>query len=520
MAVSFVAVGTSAEANNAGITPGLPTRQAGDLLVAVVGLRSNTATVSVSSGSGWTSRISYASQWSSGANSIHIFTRQASGDSGDAVTFAPSSGASGVDIIGCIFAVRDADLSDPISAYSGAYGTSTQEDIGPTASLTVPDIGSLAVVVGSKANDSSSSPGTEIATPSGWGYIFVEDSVAGDDLLVGAFYLVTSGAGQTVDDGTLDVRPTSGPDSWAALTFTIAPPASGVEGQSAATLAAATVDATGRAGVSASGTPHLSRASVSAGAKVQTHGSLAQTLSAGLCVADATLPVDGSGSCRLTATGPAATGRVGVASHLSAALGPGKAQAAAQVVMSGSVAAVLQPATVEAGAGDGITGLGGGTLRAAPAAATGAVAVSGHVAGGLADAQAHSAAEATIRGAGAVGLAEATADGCGKARIGAQIAATLVPATVGSSTSGHSQGHLAAALLPDDLQASGRTVVRGGVAERLAAATDSGAGRVAVAAALAVGLGAAAGSRAGGRGRGERHHRLRVKNILTQGGKT
>lgn len=216
MAVAFRAAGASSESNYAALTPGLPTRQAGDVLVLVGTLRSTAATLSITSGTGWTQRIDFASGWASGANRIYVWTRTATNDANDAVTITPGNGASGVDVLANVFSVSGANTNAPIQtspAPATTYSTATTEDIA-TAALTVTTAGSLAVVAGHKANDSGASP--EILTPSGATSIHINDSTAGDDALMGIFCKVTSTGNESVDFGTLDVQTPSGPPATRA----------------------------------------------------------------------------------------------------------------------------------------------------------------------------------------------------------------------------------------------------------------------------------------------------------------
>lgn len=236
MAVAYIGTGTWIEVLNTAITPGLPTRAADDVLVAVIALRSRTATVSVTSGSGWTERINYPSSWSSGTDRIYVFTRTATNTTADNVTFTPSGGDATVDVVGFIFSARGADLSNPFqTTYSTYSDTATNEDI-PTTALTVAKAGSMAVVVGIKANDSGAT--TEILTPSGWTVIMLDDSTLGSDILLGSYYKITSADNESANPGTLDVQPSSSAASVSSVIFAIQEPASGTSYDNSLTVTA------------------------------------------------------------------------------------------------------------------------------------------------------------------------------------------------------------------------------------------------------------------------------------------
>ena len=236
MAVAYIGTGTWTEVLNTAITPGLPTRAADDVLVAVIALRSRTATVSVTSGSGWTERINYPSSWSSGTDRIYVFTRTATNTTADNVTFTPSGGDATVDVVGFIFSARGADLSNPFqTTYSTYSDTATNEDI-PTTALTVAKAGSMAVVVGIKANDSGAT--TEILTPSGWTVIMLDDSTLGSDILLGSYYKITSADNESANPGTLDVQPSSSAASVSSVIFALQEPATGTSYDNSLTVSA------------------------------------------------------------------------------------------------------------------------------------------------------------------------------------------------------------------------------------------------------------------------------------------
>ena len=462
MAVSFIGVGTDAESANSPITPGLPARQTGDLLVAVVGLRSRTATVSVTSGSGWTQRLDHASGWASGANRITVFTRTASGNSGDGVTFTPSGGDATVDVIGHIFSVRGANNDNPIAGSAGSYGTANNEDI-PTPPLTVAPAGSMAVVVGSKANDSGASP--EILTPSGWSVVRINDSTLGDDLLLGTFYRVTTGGNETMSAGTLDVQTPSSAASWAALTFAVAPAAGEIIGALGATLAAAAATAAGKAALIGSGGGAPGAASTAALAHAQTHGALSFTPAAASCAS--------AGANRVAAVSSGLPGAV-------TATGAGKAAVSAFAVVGLSAAA-------DVGSGDAaILAQAAVRLHRATVSASGGanhLPITSNVTAALVAAAVAAAGRATIAGSLDSGMIAAQAHSAGNARVGAALVVGLTPADAQAHSRARSAGAAAAALTPSLLHVLSVSALRG-TAEQLpqlpAAAALAGVGRAIV----------------------------------------
>lgn len=229
MAVTFGAAGTGNASSNSSFALTPPTRAAGDLLVAVTSSRSRTSLIIVLTGTGWTERAQYTHTDASGLNNIQIWTREATNDTNDNVTFDNDPGETGCTVIGFIFAVSGADNSNPIpgSYYAGNdSGATSASNIGPCASITAAVTGGLAVLVGHKADDASGTP--DVSTPTDWNFTQTRDSASGNDALLTAFHRTTTSS-TSYGGETLTVNGTTGSVPWASLIFVIAPAATGTQ---------------------------------------------------------------------------------------------------------------------------------------------------------------------------------------------------------------------------------------------------------------------------------------------------
>lgn len=159
-AITFVAAGTAAHANNASVSPSLPAGiQAGDMLLLFAAIRNTSATVNGPS--------DWSDPWLNHGH-VKVFARKATGsESAPTVTF--TGGAAGDDTSAQICAFRNATKLVGVAHQTNA----SAQDIA-TPGFGVDRAGSLIVYVGWKQDDwtSVASPGTEIGEP---------DTVAGND---------------------------------------------------------------------------------------------------------------------------------------------------------------------------------------------------------------------------------------------------------------------------------------------------------------------------------------------------
>lgn len=132
MAVAFSSSGAAAAANNASITPGLPSGlAAGQLMVAICCIRSSTATINTPSG--WTRADDR------GGTNTHVYVFWRAWQSGDAApTFTITGGASNVTVLGRIASFTGADTTTPNMAGVGLAN-------GATSSTQIPYFGVTSV---------------------------------------------------------------------------------------------------------------------------------------------------------------------------------------------------------------------------------------------------------------------------------------------------------------------------------------------------------------------------------------
>jgi hypothetical protein len=146
MAVSFVAAGTSAAADNANLTPGLPAGvAAGDLLVGVWSPRNTTATATITAG--WSSLIYYRN--TTGISLATTTKIYAAGDT--APTFTISGGSATDTVTAHIFALRGTSGIVATGTTFQGGGTAVQ-NIGAITGVTSP-AGGAVVVLGAKSDN-------------------------------------------------------------------------------------------------------------------------------------------------------------------------------------------------------------------------------------------------------------------------------------------------------------------------------------------------------------------------------
>lgn len=157
--MSFVAAGTVAHANNASVTPGLPTgHAAGDLLLALVAIRNSGSGVPATL-AGWTPIID-------GSN-MKLFGK-IRGSSESAPTFTFTGGVANADTSAQVAAFRGVSLT-PVGTPVAQLNGSAQDIAVPGINLPVNMQGGLNIWVGWKQDDWTSvgvvSGGTEIGEP-------------------------------------------------------------------------------------------------------------------------------------------------------------------------------------------------------------------------------------------------------------------------------------------------------------------------------------------------------------------
>jgi len=160
LTISYVSSGTKAEGNNAAVTPGIPGgAQAGDLMLAVVMVRENGATLSTPSG--WTLRRQYQSV----GFEVTVGVWYRWWQSGDAApTFTPSGGGANDSTLASISLWRGVDPTQPFLAGYDGFGeyqpagnlivSATEGYYTPGMKITVPvPIGGLVFIAGASTND-------------------------------------------------------------------------------------------------------------------------------------------------------------------------------------------------------------------------------------------------------------------------------------------------------------------------------------------------------------------------------
>src|SRR5437870_974588 len=201
--ITFLGVGAAAAANNASVTPALPTGLvAGDLMIAYVTARGNGT---IGDPAGWTVR--FEEQWYATDN-LHkaqiawrIFQ---TGDTAPAFTY--TGGAAGDDVIGQIAAYRGADRVNPLADLGAISNNAAAQNIGPITGFTPTNAGNngAVIVLGHKGDD-----WTSIAALSGDGLAWVDigqySSTAGNDASIVWNHAIYSGAPPTITAKTFTV---------------------------------------------------------------------------------------------------------------------------------------------------------------------------------------------------------------------------------------------------------------------------------------------------------------------------
>lgn len=174
--VSYVGAGTSATGNNASVTPGTPAGVAeGDVVVVVASIRSS-GTGTVTLPAGWTDLVNFGN--------VRAFAKRYTATGFTMPTVAFASGAAGDDTIGQSFAIRGShqDLASILSGTTGTVLNASAQNVTYPA-LTIPDAGTLAVILAWKQDDA-----TSYTTPAGWSAGSFDAPIAGNDASQAVFY--------------------------------------------------------------------------------------------------------------------------------------------------------------------------------------------------------------------------------------------------------------------------------------------------------------------------------------------
>ena len=199
MAISFSAVGTFAAADNASVTPTLPSFSAGDLLLCFASAR-GTGTLACS---GWTQKYQDAHS-SGGNNTIALFYKVAAGgDANPTVTY--SGGAAGHTVIAECVAISGSAGAAAFIQRGAVSSNVTTQNIGAIAGITGVLINNAVLVLGHKADD-----WTSIATLTGDSQTWNElsdaaKSTAGNDAGIVWDYCIASSNNLSISNKTFTV---------------------------------------------------------------------------------------------------------------------------------------------------------------------------------------------------------------------------------------------------------------------------------------------------------------------------
>lgn len=175
-AITYVAAGTAAAANNASVTPALPAGiLAGDLLVTLASIR-NSGTGTVNTPAGWTTMADFG-------NMRLIGRRYVAGDAAPAITFA--SGVANADTLARMVAFRRADLIPVTTATK--LNTSAANVAYPALTTPAPNLAIL--VAGWKQDD-----WTSVAAIGGMTEAWEQAATTGDDAAQVLDYVIQTAA--------------------------------------------------------------------------------------------------------------------------------------------------------------------------------------------------------------------------------------------------------------------------------------------------------------------------------------
>ena len=217
MAFTFIGAGGAAQANNASVTPALPTGYGtGDLIVVFGIFRTTTGTFATPSG-----YTLIKNEQAAGGIAVRLaaFYKVATSGAETAPTLTVSGGNTNHTVIGRCAVWRGEDSASPIDLVASALSTNNDaQDVGPITGLT-PGTGDLCLVVFGKADD-----WTSVATISGdgltWSNVFQSTSTLGSDAGIAVMAAVDSG-GTAVTAKTLAVTGGSPNFPGAGFMFTV-----------------------------------------------------------------------------------------------------------------------------------------------------------------------------------------------------------------------------------------------------------------------------------------------------------
>jgi hypothetical protein len=171
VAVAFGTVGTKAEADNASVTPGMPTVAAGNIIAVFATARGN-GTLACS---GYNTYFQDAHA-SSGVNKEALFWKVAVG-SDAAPTITYSGGAAGDTVIAEIVVISGCDTTTPFVEKGTVASNGSSANIGPITGIAIAG-GNAVIVFGHRADD-----WTSVGTLSGDSLTWVEISDVGKSTL-------------------------------------------------------------------------------------------------------------------------------------------------------------------------------------------------------------------------------------------------------------------------------------------------------------------------------------------------
>lgn len=201
MSVNYIGVGAKGEANNADITPGLPTGwQQGDLLIVLATARGN----------GTLGCTGYAQLFqeqfhTDNLHKVALFWKIA-GASESAPTVTYTGGGSNQTVLGQMSAFRGTHTTNPMPDLGAISSNAAAADVGPITGFTptLADADGAVIVFGHKADD-----WTSVAVLSGdgltWAEIDEPDSTLGTDAGLVWDYALYAGSPPTVADKTFVV---------------------------------------------------------------------------------------------------------------------------------------------------------------------------------------------------------------------------------------------------------------------------------------------------------------------------
>jgi hypothetical protein len=386
------------------------------------------------------------------------------GSPDNAVTFSYTISANGSGPTGFLRLRSVPDTRDVYVQTSGnitAGGEATTEQLNAPSGMTTSNF-----ATGRMWADEN---GTDTVTVNSGQYTELEWCLYFTSGVTGTFDFRVTDSGAPLETYTLTPSVTLSAGATGTLAATLAAAtvaASGTvtdNGTLSVTLAAATLAASGSVGGAVTGTlaQTLAAATVTASGAATVSGSLAQTLAAATSAVTGVVTIGGSLAQTLAAATSAVTGEVKVSGSLAQTLAAAGVAASGAVTDRGTLAVTLDAATSSASGivGNGVAGTLSVTLAAATLAASGAVQdlVTGTVSATLDAAIASVSGTVRVSGTAAATLGAATLAAAGSVAgaVVGSVAATLAAATVTSVGVVTVVGNVNAVAANDVLTATG-----------------------------------------------------------------